>query len=470
MTWRRAAAIVTAGALLAACSGGDGDDGASTDTNATSGAAATSGTSAAPVDPADKIEDEVLLGQVEWVLDQLDADKPKTTVEDVEKHFSAQALKELSAEELVKVLGEVRGSGPFTVTKVVTGESGQQAAALTLESSQRALLTTVSVDEDGKIEVLLFQPDTAGEPPSITNDEEMDAAFDELGGTTQVVVGDVKDGACTVTHTSEGVPDGGEPAPSGSVFKLLVLAAVADAVEAGDLAWDDELTITDEVKSLPSGTLQNEDAGSKVTVRDAAEGMISISDNTATDLLIDAVGQKALAAAAKEAGIDADQFLPVPTTRQLFQLGWQVDDGVRKDWADAKTEADRKKVLDGLPAKLDVEPKAVTTPVWKDGVDWMLTGQQVCTLHAQLQADAGEAYGKPVRDILTKNPGGEKPEGVDYQGFKGGSVPGVLATSYYLESDGAGKVLVVQTASDKPVDQMRAATITESVLAHVAQR
>ncbi|HTU60508.1 MAG TPA: serine hydrolase, partial [Polyangiales bacterium] len=79
--------------------------------------------------------------------------------------------------------------------------------------------------------------------------------------------------------------------PIGSTFKLWVLAAVVNKVRAGALRWTELVTIQDSLDSLPSGVTQNDRDGSTRTVRELAERMISISDNTATDHLIARVGR-----------------------------------------------------------------------------------------------------------------------------------------------------------------------------------
>src|SRR5690606_27330832 len=96
--------------------------------------------------------------------------------------------------------------------------------------------------------------------------------------------------------------DSADAAPTASVFKMYVLYAVAQAIEAGTLTWSEQLEITDDVRSLPSGELQNEPAGTLVTVREAAEKMIAISDNTATDMLIKRLGREQVEAAVAAAG------------------------------------------------------------------------------------------------------------------------------------------------------------------------
>ena len=118
------------------------------------------------------------------------------------------------------------------------------------------------------------------------------------------------------------------PAPLGSAFKLYVLDALARAIATHRVSWDQQLTVTSRVKSLPSGVLQNDPGGTKVTVRQAATDMISISDNTAANMLIRLLGRPAVKAATRSAGM-ADPALDVPflTTRELFVL--KLDDWPR---------------------------------------------------------------------------------------------------------------------------------------------
>lgn len=109
--------------------------------------------------------------------------------------------------------------------------------------------------------------------------------------------------------------------PLGSMFKLYVLGAVAKQVAAGGLRWDDPLRITSDVKSLLSGDLQNRPDDSTVTVREAAVQIISISDNTASDLLAHRVGRSAVEIAQTELGsTHSGLYGPFLRTRKLFAL------------------------------------------------------------------------------------------------------------------------------------------------------
>ena len=80
-----------------------------------------------------------------------------------------------------------------------------------------------------------------------------------------------------------------ETFPTASLVKVPVLVTLFDLVGQGQLALDDPLTVL-KIDQVPgSGELQFFHPGLVVTVRDAAWLMTTISDNTATNLLLDRI-------------------------------------------------------------------------------------------------------------------------------------------------------------------------------------
>jgi beta-lactamase class A len=82
---------------------------------------------------------------------------------------------------------------------------------------------------------------------------------------------------------------GDEPFPTASLIKVTLLVTLFDMVEKGDIALDDRIRVLKVDKVPGSGILQFLHDGNEITVRDAAWLMSTISDNTATNLLIDKV-------------------------------------------------------------------------------------------------------------------------------------------------------------------------------------
>lgn len=94
-----------------------------------------------------------------------------------------------------------------------------------------------------------------------------------------------------------------------STIKVPVLVAFFQAVDAGRVKLDEELLITQELIASGSGTLQFKPVGTKLSALSAATLMITISDNTATNLIIQRLGGlEALNQTFREWGLTATQL------------------------------------------------------------------------------------------------------------------------------------------------------------------
>ena len=82
---------------------------------------------------------------------------------------------------------------------------------------------------------------------------------------------------------------GDETFPTASLIKVPILVTVFDLVGKGDLRLDDQLTLMKIDKVPGAGPLQYLHDNALLTVRDAAWLMITLSDNTATNLLLDRI-------------------------------------------------------------------------------------------------------------------------------------------------------------------------------------
>ncbi|MBV8816804.1 MAG: serine hydrolase, partial [Acidobacteriaceae bacterium] len=72
-----------------------------------------------------------------------------------------------------------------------------------------------------------------------------------------------------------------------STIKLAIMVTVFDQVEKGRARWTDLLPVTDNVKVSGSGVLHELSSGIRLPIRDLVRLMIVVSDNTATNLLLD---------------------------------------------------------------------------------------------------------------------------------------------------------------------------------------
>ena len=83
---------------------------------------------------------------------------------------------------------------------------------------------------------------------------------------------------------------GDVPFPMASTFKIPILATACRQLADGAISLDSRVPLADEDKSMGSGILPYFESGLAPTVRDLLTLMIIISDNTATDIMVDYLG------------------------------------------------------------------------------------------------------------------------------------------------------------------------------------
>ncbi len=77
---------------------------------------------------------------------------------------------------------------------------------------------------------------------------------------------------------------------SASVIKVPILAEAIRQAERGDLIWEDEVLIQESDAVGGSGVIRDMDLPVHMTVRELAELMMTVSDNTATNMIAERVG------------------------------------------------------------------------------------------------------------------------------------------------------------------------------------
>jgi len=232
----------------------------------------------------------------------------------------------------------------------------------------------------------------------------------------------------------------------GSAFKLLVLAALREEVEAGRRAWDEVVRLEEAWKSLPSGLLQGWPEGSPLTLHTLAALMISLSDNTATDALIALLGRERLEAL-------SPRNRPFLTTREAFGLAARGNRDLLAAFRDGDLEAKRR-TLEALRAR--GLPQVVDLPLdpgdWPPEADWRFTPRELCRW-------MGKVADLPLMGI---NPG-VAAFGWDRVAYKGGSRPGVLSLVHGL-SRGKSRYCVAFVWNGEEVDELKAFTLYGGLL------
>jgi beta-lactamase class A len=94
-----------------------------------------------------------------------------------------------------------------------------------------------------------------------------------------------------------------------STIKLPIMAALFAEVAAGHVKWTDELVLHDPDKVSGSGILHEFSDGVRFPIRDAMHLMIVLSDNTATNLILDRITADAVNARLDKLGLTATRSM-----------------------------------------------------------------------------------------------------------------------------------------------------------------
>jgi len=324
-------------------------------------------------------------------------------------------------EELQDTLGPLQSIAPCAEKCVALFESGEVSFNIVVDA--QGLISTILIDVPilyaSSMEVALEQ-------------------FSELPGNVSIFVKRDEEPIATL--------DADSPLAVGSAFKLAVLKALNNLVGAGKLEWDQVVHLKDEWRSLPSGKLHEWPIGSPITLHTLASLMISISDNTAADALIDIVTRNSVE------GISL-RNRPFLTTREFFQFKHR-DHGDFRDRYEEGNFDQRMSILNVLAEKplprlneLRMEPL--------QAFEWHFSTRELCALMTDLQD----------LDVLQINSGVARKTDWDIVSFKGGEDAGVVnLTTSLLSEDGTRYCVSATWNDDEAVDTEIFATLYASVL------
>lgn len=450
---KRILLLMLAMVLVAGCAD-DGADSVSTtstvDTTPVESTQATPPTSAGPGTTAG--EEAPLDTRLAWLADLFNSGELEES--EYQATFTQEFIQAVPYADFLPIVQQISAVGRDWSVGEFEEREANEATVLLESADGQTVRAIISVEGDvpHRIAGLLLQP---GEPPTLDDPPaDLDSAVARLEelGSLELAVMEIDGGQCEPIVTA----GSGGSAPVASAIKLYVLAAVADAVEAGEFDWDTDITISDDLKSVPTGVLQNEEEGATFSVREVAETMIAFSDNTGTDHLIDLVGREAVEQALADHGMeDPDPNIPFLTTMELTALKLGPGAGLATQWIDADEEG-RRAILDQISdiTPADIPLAEFDRPIHPDTVEWFATPADMCRVLVDLW-DMGE----PVTQILTINPGLPDEEGAfESVAFKGGSEPGLVAMNWLVERTDGRRFVIAGSLLDpeQPLDELEA--------------
>ncbi|WP_283134323.1 serine hydrolase [Rhizohabitans arisaemae] len=435
-----AVAVAMTSVAVTACAGEAG-----TATATTTAATRSQAAAPAPEIPATKVGD-----RLRWVLDAVN--RTPIAESELNEHFAAAFLQQVTAARLNEIFKSLQG---MKLDKLTDVQPTALAGDVTVAGQK--LVLTISVDTSGKIDGLVFRPPQTPRPTP--------ASWNELGERLRKTAPKVTFLAAEVTKDSKCRPvysvSPNEARPLGSMFKLYVLGAVAERIDDGDFRWNTQLTIKPELRS-PSGTLYDKPDGSKVTVQEAANLMISISDNTGTDLLIHKAGRAKTEEIDREWSKNAKRNVPFLTTREMLVMKAIDYPKHAKRYLSFNTKNQKLAYLKNTVAKLPVD-KVTLWPKPRDieTIEWFGSANDMCRAHAELR----KLTDKNVGQAMSINDGGLALDAKQWPSvwFKGGSEPGVVDLGYSART-ADGKTYFVTVMASNPTEVFDDAEIANELL------
>lgn len=341
-----------------------------------------------------------------------------------------------------------------TIARQLTEQFGAAVSVenLTPRSSTRAILVVrmeraiatgaIAIDplSENRVSELLFQSFA----PTSDSLASIEADLAALEGQVSWWFGPLDEALPPVTSSK---PD--RQMPIGSTFKLYVLATLARDIAEGRRSWSDRVTIGDK-RSFPSGMMQDWPANAPVTLHTLASLMISISDNTATDVLIDELGRDAILRTLVESGHSQPSLNdPFLKTREMFLLKAGPEGRLRTY---IRSDSDvRGQILEGIDdptlPRSQIEIAFSGTPIALE-VEWFASADDIVKLLRFMRETAHpEAF-----SIMNINPSlpAQLGENWGYIGYKGGSEPGVLNLTWlFQDAEGKDHALILSWRNDQ---------------------
>ncbi len=343
--------------------------------------------------------------------------------------FSESFLAAIPFDLIEKTMGQLRSEYGSLV------DIDARGTRLRLKFKDFVVSTWLGWDEDGKINSLRF-----GE--SIPRDtRRLEAVLRGFSGKSGLIV--TKNGKTISAINAD------QPLAMASAFKLAVLRALKESIKSGERKWDDVVLLDERSKSYPSGILQDWSTGSPLTIHTLATLMMSISDNTATDVLINLLGRTAIERW-------SPRNRPFLTTKEASVLKTKSNSSLLARFRNGN-EAERRAVLEEI-AHVPLQPLNIfleLQPTFVLDIEWFFSPKELCDLIDSTgdlnMLNVGESPAR--RDAWAK------------VSFKGGSELGVYSLTNRLVSR-TGDVFCVSVAvnDQQAIDESRIYEVFEVII------
>lgn len=307
-----------------------------------------------PVEPV-ALPDTAAGRELRWVIDVING---RATLGEPAAKFTKPFLEIYPPAEITDVLTTLREKafGGASVDMVVLEEfvsADTLSGVLRGKSTRRVLSVFISIDDaSGLIAGLLFTNASYG------GGGDEDGGWESMESDLGKLQGGASFAAFEIVRARQESRDGAEAAAPprtelrvvhefgwdkrlnvAAASRAMLALGVAREVEAGRRTWDQPITITNSMKSVPGSDTFGAEAGTTITLDEALYRTMVALDASAWDHLIATTGREPLDAALASAVVDPQRSLPMLTTRELFTLKLAASDEAVLAYTEANAAA-----------------------------------------------------------------------------------------------------------------------------------
>lgn len=365
--------------------------------------------------------------------------------------FDNSFFKSLTEEKTIEVLKKIHSeNGEVVNVTSVTYHSNVWGDFFFHTDKDYIIPVTITINDSGKIVGVFFRPSFKKTAFLEDITKKFEALNCEKKGLLIKKLGSIEDNVYALNEK--------EIFPMGSAFKLYILAYMVE----NDVKWDKVVKIKESDYSLPTGKMHLYPKGAPITLFSLAEAMISQSDNTATDILIENLGRENIENFMKEHNSKPELNIPFLKTAEMFKIKSSTQ--IAENYIKADTK-EKRKILEKIKeTRPDIKKLLnISSPYKPYTIEWFASPSDICSLMDYFKTK-NNVYSNA---ILSINPGLDTKTGeYAFAGYKGGSESGVLSMNWLLKTKNQTYYCVSSFASDEKqnIDEKTYFSVMQEIL------
>lgn len=348
-----------------------------------------------------------------------------------EQRFSPSFRAAISAERVRQILVSIfqQDGSCQNISVISKDQIKNKTVKIKMKTQTTNQKVKLVVDDQGLISGLMFDGSDKTQE-HITDIKTLATAYEKIGPIYSVVLNDLETSSNLIS-VNENIP-----IALGSEFKLYILNRLVLDIFEKKYQWSDEIKLDEAQKSFPSGVMQNWPAGKSYSIEQYAGLMISKSDNTATDHLINFIGRVRIEESMRGLNSFLEQTLPFMKTMDLFRVRTLNEDQVNKYMnLGYEQRIEFLSTLEKSTSREDIMKNLKDSPEDIAKIEWFASTQDICRVVQKLY-ESSKADSKVLNIMSLSVPFVwlEDDADFDYVGYKGGSEPGVMTMTFLLKS------------------------------------